>query len=136
MKRSHCIGINHVNIRVPAEEIPDLTAFYSEVIGLTVGPRPPFESPGVWLYAEETPIVHLSHCRPGESLPPRNERRSSFDHVALGYHGFAATAARLEARGVPFRVTEVPLTRQRQVFVVDPSGVGVELIFRLEEDAA
>jgi hypothetical protein len=31
-------------------------------------------------------------------------------------------------------VTEVPLTRQRQIFFRDPSGVGVELIFPLDGD--
>ena len=133
---ARCNGIHHVNIRVPPEEIPGLSAFYSAVVGLTVGPRPPFGSPGVWLYAGERAVVHLSQCRPGETLPPPAERRSSVSHVALGCTGFAATVQRLESRGLAFRVTEVPLTRERQIFLSDPSGVGVELIFPLDEVAS
>ena len=37
---------------------PDRTTrFYSEVVGLKVGPRPALSFPGVWLYAGEQPIV-------------------------------------------------------------------------------
>jgi glyoxylase I family protein len=78
--------------------------------------------------------VHLSQCRPGETVPPVAERRSGFGHVALDCTGFVAIIGRLEANGVRFRVTEVPLTRQRQIFFMDPSGVGVELIFPLDGD--
>ncbi|HEY5568298.1 MAG TPA: VOC family protein [Gammaproteobacteria bacterium] len=133
---ARCNGLHHVNVRVPAEEIAALTVFYNEAIGLRVGPRPPFGSPGVWLYAGERAVVHLSQCRPGETLPPPAERRSSVSHVALGCMGFAATVQRLESRGLAFRVTEVPLTRERQIFLSDPSGVGVELIFPLDEVAS
>jgi glyoxylase I family protein len=89
----------------------------------------------VWLYAGESAVVHLSECRDGESLPGLGQRQSAFNHVALECIGFAAMAARLKSAGVAFRVTEVPLTAQRQIFFADPSGVGVELIFPLEEPA-
>jgi glyoxylase I family protein len=127
--------VDHVNIRVPPEEIAALSAFYVEFVGLRVGPRPPFKSPGVWLYAGEDPIVHLSQLRPDETIPPLAERASAFNHVAFACAGFAAAAARLAARGIGFRVTEVPLTQQRQIFFRDPSGVGIELLFALDEDA-
>jgi glyoxylase I family protein len=130
---TRCNGIHHVNIRVPAEEVPALARFYNEIVGLTIGARPPFDSPGVWLYAGDTAVVHLSQCRPGETVPPIAERRSGFNHVALDCAGFAGMVGRLETKGIRFRVTEVPLTRQRQIFFTDPSGVGVELIFPLAE---
>jgi catechol 2,3-dioxygenase-like lactoylglutathione lyase family enzyme len=133
MSDAHCNGLHHVNIRVPADEIPALSEFYSRIVGLKVGPRPPFRSPGVWLYAGQDAVVHLSQCRDEESLPPLAARQSGFNHVALECTGFAAMAARLQSAEVAFRVTEVPLTRQRQIFFKDPSGVGVELIFPLAE---
>jgi glyoxylase I family protein len=133
---ARCNGLHHVNLRVPADEIAALTVFYSEVVGLRVGPRPPFGSPGVWLYAGERAVVHLSQCRPGEELPPVEQRRSSFSHVALDCTGLAAMARRLQAKGMDFRVTEVPLTKERQIFFSDPSGTGVELIFPLQEAAS
>jgi catechol 2,3-dioxygenase-like lactoylglutathione lyase family enzyme len=128
----HCNGVHHVNIRVPADEIPALSRFYSEIVGLKVGTRPPFRSRGVWLYAGEDAVVHLSECRPGETLPPATKRKSGFNHVALDCSGFDAMVARLTAEDIAFHVTDVPLTGQRQIFISDPSGVGVELIYALE----
>jgi catechol 2,3-dioxygenase-like lactoylglutathione lyase family enzyme len=135
MTDARCNGLHHVNIRVPAREIASLVRFYEDMVGLRVGPRPPFDSPGVWLYAGDAAIVHLSECRSGETLPPLGDRQSGVGHVALGCSGFASMAARLDAHGLEYRVTEVPLTRQRQIFLRDPAGVGVELIFDLGEAA-
>ncbi|MEY3419689.1 MAG: hypothetical protein RJA46_1462, partial [Pseudomonadota bacterium] len=42
------LSLNHFSIR--SLEIEKTTQFYSEVLGLTVGPRPEFPFPGVWLY--------------------------------------------------------------------------------------
>lgn len=128
--------LDHVNLRVPPEEIDALGTFYVDVVGLRIGPRPPFRSPGVWLYAGEDPIVHLSQLRAEETIPALDERGSGFNHVAFACTGFAAARARLEAHGVDYRVSEVPLTHQRQIFFRDPSGVGIELLFALDEPAA
>ena len=43
------MGLHHFNLRVGATELDALQVFYSGVVGLTVGPRPPFRSSGVWL---------------------------------------------------------------------------------------
>ena len=52
-------AIHHVNIRAPATHIAKLKDFYCEVVGLSDGWRPPFESRGHWLYAGTQPVVHL-----------------------------------------------------------------------------
>ncbi|WP_231969952.1 hypothetical protein [Polynucleobacter necessarius] len=42
------LSLNHCSIR--SLEIEKTTEFFSKVLGLTVGPRPEFPFPGVWLY--------------------------------------------------------------------------------------
>ncbi|HEX5420719.1 MAG TPA: VOC family protein [Gammaproteobacteria bacterium] len=124
-------GLHHVNIRVPAEEVLRLRDFYCEVVGLKEGPRPPFRAPGIWLYADDQAVVHLSETRADESMPPLPERRSALNHVALRCTGLEDFVARLESAQIEYRLSEVPLTAERQLFFRDPSGVGVELIFPL-----
>ena len=60
-------GLNHINLRAPAELLAVLRDFYRDVLGLTVGPRPGFDSDGYWLYAGGHAIVHLSTQRAGET---------------------------------------------------------------------
>ena len=52
-----CLALDHVNIRT--RRLSVLRAFYTDVLGLKDGPRPPFGHPGAWLYAGDHPIVHL-----------------------------------------------------------------------------
>lgn len=110
--------------------------FYEGVLGLRVGPRPPFPFPGLWLYAgdEAFGTVHLI----GEGMqddavaaylgrrPPAGSR---LDHVAFNATGWPVIGARLEAHRVPYDERRVPLLGQRQVFLRDPCGVPVELTF-------
>jgi catechol 2,3-dioxygenase-like lactoylglutathione lyase family enzyme len=91
----------------------------------------------VWLYAAETPLLHINQMQSGEAaapdcpvtLPAVPDRRSAFDHIALACDDFDATVRRLDTHHIRYTLTEVPLTGQRQLFCTDPSGVGVELIF-------
>lgn len=130
-------GIHHFNLRVSAPELEILRDFYCEVVGLCVGPRPPFRSKGLWLYAGDIPILHLTQMNSGEtvppgssdSLPPVPERRSALDHIALAAEGVNDAVQRLTAHKVPFTMTEVPSAGTIQIFCRDPSGNGLELIF-------
>ena len=42
------LSLNHFSIR--SLEIEKTSQFYTTLLGLTVGPRPEFPFPGVWLY--------------------------------------------------------------------------------------
>jgi catechol 2,3-dioxygenase-like lactoylglutathione lyase family enzyme len=136
-------GVHHFNLQVCAAELLALTSFYCDVIGLRAGPRPPFRAAGVWLYAAETPLLHITQMNSGEvaapdspaALPAVPDRRSAFDHIALACDDFDATVRRLDAHGIGYTLTEVPLTGETQLFCTDPSGVGIELIFPLKTAA-
>jgi catechol 2,3-dioxygenase-like lactoylglutathione lyase family enzyme len=105
--------------------------FYETVVGLQVGPRPPFRSFGYWLYADGRDVLHLS-----EELPEDKRRSGSdltFDHVALESSNWKFHVQELRAAGVDFTEEIVPTTGRRQMFFRDPAGNGVELIFPASE---
>lgn len=125
------LGFAHYNLRGSRVQIEALREFYTEVVGLTVGERPPFRSFGYWLYAGGRDLLHLSEARPGE--PERADAPTTFDHVALRSTGLPATEQHLRARGIDYRRAEVPETGAQQLFFRDPFGNGVELNFAPED---
>ena len=122
-------GFNHYNLLAPRALLDTLRDFYCSVVGLVEGERPPFRSFGYWLYAGGRDVLHLSETRPGEIRA--TGVATTFDHVALTCSGFTETEAHLKQLGVTYRISEVPLTGQRQIFIHDPAGNGVELHFPL-----
>ena len=124
-------GIDHYNLRASMEALEGIRDWYRDVVGLVVGDRPPFRNRGYWLYAGAKPVLHLSEASAGESHPMPGE--GTFDHVAFKCEGFDAMRAHLDAKGITYRVADVPLTRTRQIFLSDPAGNGVELNFEMQE---
>jgi catechol 2,3-dioxygenase-like lactoylglutathione lyase family enzyme len=124
-------GIAHYNFRLERNLMEQMRAFYEEVVGLKVGPRPPFKSFGYWLYAGERDVLHLS-----EEIPEDKRRAGSdltFDHVALESSNKNIHLQYLLGAGVPFTEEIVPTTGRRQIFFRDPAGNGVELVFSASE---
>ena len=72
--------------------------------------------------------MHLSEARAG-SAPAPETPASTYDHAAFACEDRPGFEARLRERGIDYRVAEVPLTGQVQLFLRDPSGHGVELNF-------
>lgn len=115
-------ALDHVTLRCsdPARTL----AFYDALLGLRPGPRPPFRVGGQWLYAGGQPVLHLLAPSP----------RAGFDHVAFAAEDRRAHVARLVAAAIPFRLQPLPDGSALQLFVHDPDGVRVELVFRRPED--
>jgi catechol 2,3-dioxygenase-like lactoylglutathione lyase family enzyme len=124
-------GLNHVNLRAPHALLLELRDFYRDVVGLKLGPRPAFGSPGYWLYAGDVAVLHLSEQQRDEAPrgPVRADAPVTFDHVAFAAVEPEAAAAALRAHDVVFRVDRSAATRQHQFFFADPAGNGVELNF-------
>ena len=119
-------GLDHITLKVA-----DLNAsrrFYVDVIGLREGDRPPFDTPGAWLYSGDRPIVHLVAGRDGGSAPT-----GALDHVALRATGLAAMVARLAGAGIAHQAFTVPALGLKQIFIRDPDGVRIELTFKASE---
>jgi catechol-2,3-dioxygenase len=120
-------ALDHYNLRAPRALLDELCAFYRDVVGLTVGPRPAFRRFGYWLYAGERPVLHLGEADPGERCD--TDVAGTFNHASFACTERAEVEQRLARHGVDYRTAHVPLTRQTQFFFRDPAGNGVELIF-------
>lgn len=125
-------GIDHVNII--AADLEETERFYETLLGLRARPMetllPGFE--GRWLFdADERPIIHLMRFDPERH--GEGERHGmptgSIDHVALACDDFAGAIRRCEALGVEHRVNDRKYGSVRQIFVVDPNNVKLELNF-------
>ena len=125
-------AFDHYNLRASRALLDELCAFYRDVVGLTLGERPPFRRFGYWLYAGERPVLHLGEADPDELCTAAVS--GTFNHASFDCTDQAEFERRLTARGIPYRTARVPLTGQVQLFFKDPAGNGVELAFASDED--
>lgn len=121
------IGFDHYNLCAPRELLESLRLFYTEIVGLTDGYRPPFGSFGYWLYAGEHAALHLSESAQSSVAPQSGD--SSFNHAAFSCSGLAAFEKKLVLNSIEYTATHVPDTSIVQIFISDPAGNGVELSF-------
>ncbi|MDP1632536.1 MAG: dioxygenase [Caulobacter sp.] len=113
---------------VLSDRLEETRAFY-ERLGLTNGPRPEFEVPGLWLYAGETPILHVIGV---DRMP--EPRGGAIDHMAFAASGLQDTLDLLKAAGVACQIVRTPRPYSYwQVFCDDPNGAKVELTFPADE---
>jgi catechol 2,3-dioxygenase-like lactoylglutathione lyase family enzyme len=76
------MSLNHYTIL--ARDLEATKNFYTDVVGLSVGDRPPLGFPGYWLYCGGTPTVHLIGHRP-ENAPIPDAERSGEDRPARSH---------------------------------------------------
>lgn len=126
--------IDHFSIRT--EKFTETVNFYCEVLDLEEGFRPPFKFPGAWLYAEGESVVHINDTsgtddKLNEYLGDRQKSfgSGSVDHIALQCQEFPAFRSKLLALGLEFQERFPPDTKIQQIFLEDPNGITIELIF-------
>lgn len=131
--------LDHYSVRTA--DVDATRAFYHDVIGLEPGPRPDFPFPGAWMYAGGRAVVHVIGVDPanpsglGDYLGERaaSEDTGALDHVAFVASDIEAMRKHLAALRIDFRERKVPGLALRQIFVVDPNGVTIELNYRNAE---
>jgi catechol 2,3-dioxygenase-like lactoylglutathione lyase family enzyme len=145
--------VDHYSIRTL--DLEASRRFYTEVIGLKAGPRPPFNFPGYWLYSGEPPadlhnsarnygFVHLmgfDRDNPqslNEYVGDRDPASlkggtGALDHVAFAATGREAMIERCRRNNVEFFERAVPLLGLHQMFIKDPDGVTIELNYPASE---
>lgn len=141
MTTQHARPLRLAHYAIRTRDLAASTRFYEVVLGLRAGYRPPFGFPGAWLYAPDDEgadsqgVVHLiaepaAGARAlGAYLGDRAtaEGSGAVDHLAFTDGDWPDRRARCEAAGITFVERTVPALGLRQVFLVDPSGVTVEL---------
>ena len=125
------LGFDHYNLRADRDTMELLKVFYRDVVGLTLGERPPLKSFGYWLYAGGKDVLHLSEVREGETA--LHDIKTTFDHVAFRAKDLQRSVQHLEALGIEFSQIEISTTHTVQVFFKDPAGNGVELNFAKQD---
>lgn len=124
-------AFDHYNLKAPRALLDELCAFYRDVVGLTVGERPPFRRFGYWLYAGPRAVLHLGEA--GADEPCAAGVEGTFNHASFACTDRPEFERRLADRQISYRTARVPLTGQVQLFFRDPAGNGVELCFASDE---
>ena len=143
------LSLNHFSIRTT--DMAATRNFYETVLGLTVGPRPDFPFPGLWMYNGDhahvanamVHIIGIDKNNPdglkqylGEMEESKLHGSGAVDHIALMTTGLATMLAHLKEIGVPCRERTVPSIHLHQVFLTDPSGIVIELNYPAGEKVA
>ena len=142
--------LSHYSVRTL--DLEATRRFYTEVMGFSVGPRPPFKFPGLWLYrgshdSYDNAIVHIVGIDPHDPQGLKDylgDRDTStltggtgtFDHIAFAATGLGDMLDRLRKKNIAYRERAVPDLGLHQVFLDDPSGVVIELNYPAGENAA
>ena len=122
-------GFDHVAILT--EDAISTAEFYSFTLGLESGPRPNFNAPGVWLYCENSPVLHILEVSQAPNAA------GSVDHMAFKASNLADFISRLNSRGIAYDLRRLPdglpCGGTWQLFFQGPNAVRVEVDFPASE---
>ena len=122
--------LDHVNLR--SANLETLVEWYTDVLGMRKGERPPFSFPGAWMYAGDHAAVHLVGV---DEQPSGGE--PTLEHFALTATGLSDFIERLNQKGVEYWARRVPGFGILQINISDPDGNHIHIDFTSEEaDAA
>ncbi|MEP1443490.1 MAG: VOC family protein [Hyphomicrobiales bacterium] len=118
--------LDHVNILT--SNLEEMTAWYRDVLGMTLGERPPFSFDGAWLYVDDMPYVHLIGIE-----TKRQAIEPQLEHFAFKATGMAEFLALLESRTIDYRRSKVPSLDIIQINIHDPDGNRIHVDFDAHE---
>src|SRR6185312_1597240 len=103
-------SLNHYTIK--ARDLEATKNFYVNVVGLTVGDRPPLAFPGYWLYCGGVPTVHLIGDRAeNEPIPDSTKdpaKTGRLDHIAFSCEGLKDMKSKLERHKLKYDERVLP----------------------------
>jgi catechol 2,3-dioxygenase-like lactoylglutathione lyase family enzyme len=125
-------ALDHVNIITA--DLEGTVRFYTELLELEPrdGPPPLTHENARWMYDESgRAILHINtlECPRAYDREVRAGPTGALHHVALRCSGYEEVRARLSRRGVDYQLNDVAAVGLRQIFVLDPNQVLLELNF-------
>src|SRR6266705_5184178 len=95
-------AMNHFTVL--SDDLEATREFYVDFLGgLKVGWRPNFQFPGWWLYAGDTPVLHVIHRN------QLNEVRAGvIDHMAFTATDLPGTAEKLKKANITYELRRLP----------------------------
>ena len=125
-------ALDHINII--SADLEGTARFYAELLDLEPrdGPPPLTHENARWMYdTSGRAIVHLNtlECPRAYDRAVDPGPTGALHHVALRCSGYEEMRARLSRRGIGHRLNEVAAVGLRQIFVLDPNQVLLELNF-------
>jgi len=125
-------ALDHVNIITA--DLEGTVRFYAEILELEPrdGPPPLTHENARWMYDESgRAILHINtlECPRAYDREVRAGPTGALHHVALRCTGYVEVLARLERRGIGHQLNDVAAVGLRQIFLLDPNQVLLELNF-------
>jgi catechol 2,3-dioxygenase-like lactoylglutathione lyase family enzyme len=119
--------LHHVNIHTT--DVKRLVEWYTRILDMPAGFRPPFPFPGAWLYCGDTAVVHLV----GVDALPEHDGMLKLEHFAFDAVGLKDFLARLDREGVPYDGRKIQGAEGVQINIHDPDGNHIHVDFYGEE---
>ena len=128
----HVDALDHINIITA--DLEGTVRFYAELLELEPrdGPPPLTHGNARWMYdASGRAVVHINtlECPRAYDRAVDPGPTGALHHVALRCSGYEEVRTRLTRRGIGHRLNEVAAVGLRQIFVLDPNQVLLELNF-------
>jgi catechol 2,3-dioxygenase-like lactoylglutathione lyase family enzyme len=121
--------LDHVNVRTT--RLDAMIEWYTDVLGMHSGARPNFPFPGAWMYAGDSPVVHLVGI--DEAPGVGSEAALKLEHFALSATGLASFTGQLDAKGIEYKRGDLKDFNIVQINVWDPDGNHIHIDFPADE---
>lgn len=122
---------------VMTSDIEATRKFYCNALGFADGFRPDLGFPGYWLYLGDTPVIHIAEWhtytehsqRLGLPVTRPAPGTGALDHIAFHASDYEGFLQRLATHGVTAHRHDTPAAGLRQLFLLDPNGIKLEINF-------
>lgn len=119
------VKLDHVNVRTT--QLNDMINWYTTILDMRSGYRPYFPFPGAWMYAGESPVVHLVDIDGDPGIGAEVELK--LEHFALTGSDLESFVAKLESMDEKYLRGEVADLNIIQINVWDPDGNHIHVDF-------
>lgn len=123
--------LDHITIQTSSLE--NTKNFYITLLNLHVGYRPNCDVDGYWLYHQDHPIIHLVTSNDDIENNQSHIKRhhtGAIEHLAFKGDDYNALIETAQKNQWVFSEHTIPDLQIRQIFITDPNGIKLEIVFR------